>query len=266
MTSEELLNLPEDQLEAMLRGEEPVTEAGEVPAAEVPTVETPPTDAQQGVTVPQPELGVQDASQNRGDLSVALRQERERRQAVEAQFQQVQAALSDPAYLRQVLAQHEPQQMPELMMEDPEVLQAYIGQATAPLVAQIQQLQAERQQERAQMQMQMLKQQFPDIDQSIAEFDATAPNMAGVDPVLKHLAVMGGRALDPNYQQQMIQQQAQALAEKMLAEKLAGNGKQTPVTLSGVTPTMGNADPVEPASFDQWKNLSPEQEAKLLGG
>lgn len=269
LSPDDFSNLSEEQREALMRGEEaPAQEAAE-PDQQHEVVAPP----QAAAAVPDTQALEAGIDPSRGNPEVPLRAERERRRQLEAEIEQYRQVLNDPQALQQLMAQYQGgEEAPDLMIEEPEAIQYYVQQAVAPYAQQVQALMHEREQMLHEREMMGLRQQFPDLDQLVAEFDAGAPDLAHrYRPQEKYLLMMGAKLTDPAFIEQRITQEAERRAQALAADRLKGlDGKNSrPVTLSGVTPAQANND--EPLDINQ---MSPEQfgalpEAKrkaLLGG
>lgn len=188
----------------------------------------------------------------------ALHEERQRRQ-------QMQSLLEDPNQLAALLRERHgldvqaPQQAapPELLVEDQAAIEAIVQQAVAPYAQEIEYLRAERQQTQAMRQMEEAKKAFgDDTEAMIAHFDQIMPQLRNADPFVKAAAVNGARWADPEYQKQQIEAKAKELATQQLTEALKSGGKQTPVTLAGVTPAESNGRSLDDMSDADVAKLS----------
>lgn len=240
----------------------------------------PAADPTQGVPAPQPSAEGQPpavAPQVKTPEQLMKEVENYKRMAHEErqQRQQIAGMLQDPQALQQLLAQQglslQPQQPgPELEWENPDAIGHLVNQAVAPLQQTVQQLQAQLAAAQQREELMALRQQFPDIEQSIAEVDQTLPHLAGLPPLAKHFLVQGARAADPAYLQQQIDAKANELAEQKLAASLAAGSAQRPVTLAGVTPAQPNGQEIDLASLagnpKDWEKLSDDQRRRALGG
>jgi hypothetical protein len=286
LTEEEFMAMSEDDRMALLDGGEasPSPVVPESPGADNPAgaPEGAQPAAQPLAEAQTPADSQAYPDQRQGDPTVALRQERERRRQAEAaaqqlaqQYQQAQRVLTDPnalhEHLRAIGMLEE--ESPGLAYENPEAIQAMIAQAVGPLQQTIQMYEQERQMYAQQQQAQAFAQQFPDAPALIQQFDAAFPHLAGEYNLQeKYFLANGMRAAGPQGQaQQAAQTEAQAreMATQMAAQALGGvKGKQTPVTLTGVTPSRETeaALDVDAMGEDDWERLSPEARKKALGG
>lgn len=283
MDPEELANLTPEAFEALSDDERMALLSGQMPAADQPTetVTTEPAatstttepDPTQGVSAPQPQPTVEQQPMeqvNRGDLTVALRQEREARRQIEAKLAQVTQVLQDPQQLAQMLGlQQQQPQAPELAFEDPDVISQLVAQQVAPLQQTVQTLQQQLAQAEQEKVLMGLRSQYPDLDDALSEFDSNLPQMANMHPLAKYFMVHGSRTTDPKYLQQQIEAKANELAEQRVAERLKGlTSTAQPVTLSGVTPAGGASDGIDLANItdEQWDSLDEKTRARLLRG
>lgn len=265
MTPEELNEIPPEELKAYLSGgAAPAAEAEPAaPAAPQAEAATDPAQGEQTATS-QPTAQGQQQMVPYG----ALHEERTRRQALEQQVAQHQAALQNPDLLRHLAAQYQPPEQADFMSDPEKYVQQVAQQTAVPLMQHIQQLQSVIQQQQQGARLQALTQQFPDFQQTVAQFDAAMPHMANADPEQKYLMVKGAQASNPAYMQQQIQAAAQKLAEQQVAAALGGIKATAPVTLAGATPSKANDAPTSPDALndDEWDKLPDAQRRKMLGG
>jgi hypothetical protein len=259
---------PEQQMALLDGGEMPQPEAPAVEAVEPPAQEatevTPPAAPEPAVEAP--------VTAKQGNPEVPLRAARE-------QLRQYEALLTNPdalaAFIQQQgiqlpgMAAAQPVEAPDLWDDPNAAIGHHVQQAIAPLQSTINQQQQFIKTLQDQARMNALAQHYgTDAANHIAQFDAQMPGHADLDPELKLLAVRGALAAnaDPNAQQAVIQQQAQALAEQMLADKLAQMGSGRAVTLAGAPPAKGNDAPPDLSSMGMadFSKLTPEQ-IKNLG-
>lgn len=221
-----------------------------VAAEEAASVPRPSVDAQipQGKTLEQ-------ALAELENYKRAMHEERGKRQSMEQ-------LLNDPGFFNHMQQQQSQQAAPELTLEDPEAIRYLINESVAPYIQQLQQIQYKLHQSEQREQMASLRGQYPDIDNTIAEFNTKHPDhMNTYDPVAKHLMVMGMRASDPQAMQSKIEEAANARAQELVQQALskANGGKQAPFTLGNVPPArshdQGKVD-INSLSDSDFGNLS----------
>lgn len=196
----------------------------------------------------------------------AVHEERQKRQ-------QLQSLLEDPHQLAQLLQERhglqvhapQPEAAPELLVEDQAAIEAIVQQAVAPYAEVIDQLRAERQQMAMQRQMHEAQQAFgSETGAMIAHFDQIMPHLSSADPFIKAAAVNGARWADPEYRQQQIEARAKEIAAQQMAEALKQGGRQTPVTLSGVTPAANDGRSLDDMSDAEVSKLSDSDLERFL--
>jgi hypothetical protein len=266
--------MTDDQLMAMLEGGDPAAaqtdpgQTAQTPAAAdtqqdqaAPTASTaqvPPQAEQTAVT--------QQAQQQQPQMVDlrALQSERQKRQ-------ELQTLLNNPQALAQHLAQMGYQiAEPDPYTEPDEAARFQVNQATLPLQQENEHLKAvlgQIQQEKA---IESVRTHFgADADQYLTQFDQLAPQLSGLDPLIKAATMHGLRWADPAYQKQVIEAAAANKAEDQVTAALAGNKKPTPVTLSGITEaTNPDTSTVDPERLSGRDLLAMDDKAldKLLMG
>lgn len=273
--------LPEDhQAHLLEHGKLPEAAAAHAPEPEAASVaEAPQADnsaAQPSAEEATPDQETQEPAK-KGDPEVPLRAERQKNRQLQAQLEahqqallQHQAVLNNPQVLQQLLAQHAPAEKADFLTDPDKFVQQAVQQATAPLVQTIQHLQAQNQMQVQQTRMQMLQQKYPDLAETLQHVDTNAPDLQRQfpDPEARYLLAKGAQAADPATQQQMIQAQAQKLAEQMTQQalqKAASNGGKTiPATLGGVPQAKVQAPrSIDDVGFEEFSKMSPEDRKKL---
>lgn len=252
-------------------------DGGELPQPEAPAAEAAEPVAPEAVEAMPPAAPVEALESPapvapKGNPEVPLRAARE-------QLRQYEALLGNPAALAAFIQQQgyqlpgtQPAQSveaPDLWDDPAAAIHHHVNQATQDLRSVVTQQQQFIKTLQEQARMNALAQHYgEDAANHIAQFDTQMPGHADLDPELKLLAVRGALAAnaDPNAQQAVVQQQAQALAEKMLAQKLSEMGSGRAVTLAGAPPAKSNDAPPDLSSMGMadFSKLTPEQ-VKQLG-
>lgn len=279
MDADELAALPEAERLRLLMGEESPTEETGAPATEA-TAEQP---APQGDTQPA-------EAQPTAESSAAPEQSQKpppgyvpHGALAEARGKFARFA-NDPDALLQRLAElgyqapgaAPAESPPGLAWEQPEAVQAIVSQAVAPLHQEVQLLRQERDEARQAREMDELRKEFgPDVDHWLAVLNESRPDMAELSPRDRALHVQGLLWSDPEYRESQLaaerekaKAEATAAAEQKVATALAGSKTQTPVTLSGLSPSADddvpdiesmNADDI--AAMPEAKRMSMRQKA-----
>lgn len=241
----------------------------EIPDEAEPVDDTPePDPAPQGEPPPpeepapvaEPAQGVEqvpDPERNRGDLNVALQQERERgRQARDAQAQ-LEALLNNPQALAQYAAQRgyqlapppQPQQqeIPDRDLDPAGYADYRIAEQNERFAALEQRAQQADQRADQLSQEAELRKQWPDLDQRLASFDQELPGLAAkYNPAEKYLMTLGSQMADPVARKALIEVEARQMAEGMVAEALAKQKTPLP-TVNGVA-RAGSVNPGAPVA------------------
>lgn len=270
LTFEALAALSDEERRALRMGEEPTpAEAPEPAEAPDGTPEAP-----EEVLAPDAVGQVQDQDQN--PLMAYIQQ-------IHGQMQQMQAQNEAMANYLASLGQQGQQQMPEeqeppdALMDPDGAVAWHVQQAIKPYQEQVNLLLQERQQHQAALWQQQQQQRYAqaaqqfgqDVVGMIPALDEAAPHLRDLDPVVKGFILRGHQASQAGWLESQVQQKAEELAARRVAEIL---GKNAPpgVKPSDLPTTLGQAirgqDPMAgmDASAITMNNLSKLNEQQRL--
>lgn len=279
------MDLTPDQEEQFLSGggeavpETPAPAAGPQEPTATPPQTPAPDPAQQGAIAPGDSTTQQQPAGRGGNVDVPIGRLRAENRNLSLENERLQGMLEA---LQQGMTpqgggapQGQPApaaDVPQLAIENPAAIEAIVQQAIAPYAQTIQQLQGVLQQKATMDEVQMLAQAHPDAPDLLAQFDAEVPELREQMPAkARYFMAKGIMMSQPGYQQQMAQQtaaQARELAIDQTADllKTPGNAPSAdPSALPPARPNQGQAFNDASVPFDQWAQLNPDDEERLLG-
>lgn len=306
-TDVDMYALSPEQLEAMRNGQAPDTapapdpggEAGESPAEEAAESPAQEQQEEQGGQQEQPEQAQGDSPNFK-----AMRQQLQRMQQLLQDPTQLAAFLRANGYEMQPMgatpqaarAAGEAKATPTPDAADPfgafdaqtqAALKAVLQAHTQPLLEKLGTLETQRDQAQKHAELVALETEHPGLIANARTFDQVMPDQAHVDPMVKHLTMLGNRLTDPGQHGALVKEllaqlppdEARSIIEPiakghavaMVADKIT-DGKASrpkPVTLGGVTPSRGNGDEHMPdintITAAEWAKLPQHVKDRYLG-
>ncbi|MFP5503249.1 MAG: hypothetical protein ACLGIN_12245 [Candidatus Sericytochromatia bacterium] len=224
--------LSDEELEARIaqaQSDDPAPEPGTDEAAapaEVPA-DSPPAQDPAPAADPAPQGAPGEEATDRGDLRVALQQERDARRQEREQREQYEALLRDPQRLAQYAAQlglqigqtQQHQQEPPDRDLDPA---GYAEWLIAQRDERLQRIEQNLTQREEAARLAEIRSIWPDLDQRVSAFDQEAPQLAGYyRPDEKYLLHLGTQLANPEARKALIEAEAKPLAEQMAKQMVA---------------------------------------------